>query len=134
MIARFMISADYPLIENGRIDVAKEFLVQHLHRSLRIASRNHETDIEQRSALRNHTNVDALHGAKCARGHAGRMAQIITDNANDSLVLFDADLGKLSQSVANPVEPSSIVNGQRDADFGACQHVYGGFRPAASRE
>src|SRR5579864_8182235 len=55
MIARFIF-----LVENGRIRAAKEFLVQEFHRRLRIPSGNDETKIEQRGALRNHANIDAL--------------------------------------------------------------------------
>src|SRR5690242_16944221 len=122
-----MIPAGYPLIENGRIDGPKKLLVQKLYRSLRIASGNHKTNIEQRSALRNHANVDALQGAESAGGHSRRMAQIIADNTNDGLVLFDTNLGEFSQRPANPGEPRRIINGQGDADLGACEHVDGGL-------
>src|SRR5437879_13864189 len=126
MIARFMSS-----IENGGISAAKKFLVQKFHCFLRIASRNDETKIQQRGALRNHANVDPLQSAKGSRSHARRMAQIIADNADDGLVLFDADLGKFSESLANVAEPRRIVYGQRDADFGTRQRAHRRFRSPA---
>src|SRR5207302_1803618 len=106
MIARFI-----SLIEKGRIRAAKKFLVQEFHRSLRITSRNDETKIQQRCALRNHANIDPPQSAKGASSHARRMPQIIPDDANDGLVPFDADLGKFLQSLADFAESRRIVYG-----------------------
>src|SRR5260370_33306601 len=117
-------------IENARIDFAKEFLVQQLHRFLRVASGYDETNIEQRSALRNHADIDARQSAECTRRHAWGVAKVISHDTNDRLALFDADLREFPQRLANFGQPRRIVYGQGNADFGARQHIHGGFRAA----
>src|SRR6266702_3854039 len=62
------------------------------------------------------------------------MAQIVAHDANNGLILFDADLGKFSQSLANYGDPRRVVYGQRNTDFRTGQHVHGGFRAAEKLE
>src|SRR5208283_174883 len=114
-------------LEHGWIELAEEFAVQRFDGGAEVFFRHHETDIEQRAALRNHADVDAFERIEDAARHARRIPDVFADQADDDLIAFDFGFGELAQLGEHFVEVRRIVDGERDADLGGGHHIDGRF-------
>ena len=86
--------------------------MQRLDRALQILFSYDHAQVEQRRPLRNHPYVDEFERVKHARGHTGRVADVIAHQANDRLMLLHRDLGEVPQLSANLGKPLRIIDGQ----------------------
>ena len=74
---------------------AKNSRVQRFHRGAQIGFGDHEAQIQQRRALRDHADVDAVERIEDAARHSRRVADIVAHQADDGLIVLDLDFGEL---------------------------------------
>ena len=74
--------------------MVKKFPVKRFYRARNIGGRNHQADIQQRSALRHHPHMDIFQRAENARGDTRRSTDILTHQAHDRVIFFDRYLGE----------------------------------------
>src|ERR1035441_3088542 len=72
--------------ENLGIERREELLVERLYRGPQVGFRHHETDVEQRSALRDHADVDAVESHEHAARHSWSVSNIFAHQTHDHIV------------------------------------------------
>ena len=77
------------------VRVGKEDLVQSPNHLVKNYLIHHETDVEARSAERNHADVDVFEGRENLSGYAVGVANSFADDAHDRLPVAAADLRDL---------------------------------------
>src|ERR1019366_4559490 len=112
-----------PSFEHFRIKLGEKLLMQRRDRAEQVGFGQNQADVEQRRALRNHADVNAVEGVEDAPGHSRGVADVVANQADNHLVLLDIDLGELLQLGHDGVEVRGVVDGERNADFGGGHHI-----------
>src|SRR5262249_52331402 len=90
--------------EDGGIQRRKEFVVQRVYSAREVGLRYHEADIQQARALADHADVDAIERVKYAARHAGRVADVFANEANDHAIVLDGGFRELAQLAEDQIE------------------------------
>src|SRR5581483_3266482 len=114
-------------LEYIRIELRKEFAVQAFHRGNEIALSDDKADVHKRSALRDHPDVDSIERAENPHRDTRREADVVAHKADDGLIFLDTDLRELAQLFTNHIEVARVVDRERNADLGGCDHIDGRF-------
>src|SRR5450759_158069 len=76
------------LVKDSRVKLPKKLGVQHLHGTRHVLLRHHEGQVQPRSSLRNHPDIDRVHGVKGAARHSRCVTNVVAHDTDDGPVLF----------------------------------------------
>src|SRR5580700_3867888 len=105
------------------VELGEEFAVQRGNRGTEVEFGDDEAQVQQRCALRDHADVDALERVEYAARHARSIPDIVAHQTDDGLIFFDFDVGELAQLGLNLFETLEVVDGERNADLRSGDHV-----------
>src|ERR1700729_2465050 len=109
------------------VELGEEFVVQRGNRGAQVGFGDDEAQVQQRCALRDHADIDALKRVEYAARHARSIPNIVAHKTDDGLIFFDFDIGELAQLGLNLSETLDVVYSERNADLRSCDHIDGGF-------
>src|ERR1039458_6865021 len=115
--------------EDVGVERGEELLVQRGHRAQQIDFGHYEADIQQRRALADHADVDAVQRIENPARHARRVANVLAHQADDHAIVLHRGLGELADLAQDEIDVARVVDGQGDADLARGHHVDGGFIP-----
>src|SRR3982751_5212436 len=110
-------------LEDVGVKLGEELLVQGSDGAQQVTLGHHEADIQQRSALADHADVDAIESIENTARHAGGMADIFAHQADDNAIVLHGDVGKLAQLAEDEIDARNVVDRERDADLAGGNHV-----------
>ena len=83
-----------------------------------VGLRHHEAEVQQRCALRDHADIDAVERVEDAARHARSVADVLADQADDRLIVLHRRLRRTAAArrrIASMLR--GVVDGERDADL-----------------
>ena len=82
--------------------------MERFYRGNQVPGSDHQTDIELRSALRNHAGLDFAQRRKDARGDLRAAANIFTHQTHDGVIFFNGDVGETFDLRANRLQLAAV--------------------------
>src|SRR5438552_3831276 len=99
-------------------------MVKALDGALHVFVVNHKTDVNLRSALRDHAHIHIGNAAEYLPGDARLLAQTFTHQADDSFAAAVLYVGELLQIAGDGGNSFAGVHRQRNADLRGGNHVH----------
>src|SRR5579871_3405611 len=83
--------------EDGVIELGEELGVERFDGTANVGFGDDEADVEERRALGDHADIDAVERVEHSSGYSGSASNVVADQADDHLAAFDLDVGELAQ-------------------------------------
>src|SRR5262245_17391122 len=107
------------LFEDRGIELGKELRMEGFYGLFQVRLSNHKADVQQGCSLRDHADIDAIEGIEDTPSHTGCVADILSDETDDDLVVLDVHFGEFPKLGNDVIEARRIIDGERDAHFGS---------------
>src|SRR5262249_26333970 len=114
-------------LEHFRIERSEKLLVQRGHRAVQIRLGHNEADVEQRSALADHADIDAVERIEGTARDPRGVTDVLADQTDNDAIVLDGDFGELTNFAYDQVDLRGVINREGNAHFTRCDHIDRGF-------